>query len=62
MGELQKAGLRVDLASLPFPLELWDRVSIDLLVLHLALALITYRALILDPCCAVGVVPTRTEF
>jgi len=55
MGELQKAGLRVDLASLLFPLELWDRVNIEL-VLHLTLALITYLALILDPCCAVGVV------
>jgi len=54
MGELQKAGLRVDLASLPFPLELWDRVNIDLLVLPLAL--ITYRALILDLSCRVRIV------
>jgi len=53
MGELQKAGLRVDLASLPFPLELWDRVNTEL-VLHLAL--ITYRALILDLSCRVRIV------
>jgi hypothetical protein len=50
MGELQKAGLRVDLAFLQFPLGLWDRVSTDLLLL-LPPALITYTSPILDPCC-----------